>query len=105
MARPLYHCEDHQTVMKEPHHWYELPVRKSQAVLNFGILEYNCSSRTGSFKYYRPPSIRPRPAKYYFVFYSIKKPRTYATSYPQEDERSVYERTTADCTFHLATRI
>jgi hypothetical protein len=34
MANPLYHYEDLQTVMKEPRHWYELPVRTSHAVLN-----------------------------------------------------------------------
>jgi hypothetical protein len=89
--------------MKEPRYRYELPVRKNQAVLNFGILEDNCSSWTWSFKYSRPPSIRPKPAKYYVVFYSIKNPRADATSHPQEDERSIFEWTTADCALHLAT--
>src|SRR5271168_5326956 len=61
-----------QCPQSEPRYRYELPVRKNQAVLNFGILEDNCSSWTWSFKYSRPPSIRPKPAKYYVVFYSIK---------------------------------
>jgi hypothetical protein len=82
MARPLYHYEDLQTVMKELRHWYALPVHKKPSRTEFGLLEYNCSSWTWSFKYHRPPSIRPKPAKYNVVFYSIKEPRAYAASHP-----------------------